>query len=118
MKTKKIINLFLSILFLTAPLISKAQGWDPGALTATGLPGGSITAIIFGLLQWTLRIFGFIAVIGFVISGAMYILSAGNEDTMQTAKKAMTYSIIGVVVALSGLVIIYAINSILWATPF
>ena len=55
-------------------------------------------------------IFGFLGLIGFVIAGIMYVLSAGNQTTMDRAKTAMTYSAIGIVVGLVGLVIIQAIN--------
>ena len=105
-KLRKII--FISILSLF-PLIASAQ-WVPSTLVMTGLPSSSIYSIVYNFLYWILAIFGLLAVIGFVISGIMYIVSAGDEDTAEKAKKYMTYCIVGVVVALSGLVIIIAIN--------
>jgi hypothetical protein len=92
---------------------SSGTGWDPSTLDKFGLPSGSVSGIITNGLFWILTIFGLLAVIGFVISGVMYIVSAGSEDTMKTAKRAMIYSIVGVLVALSGLVIIYAITGLL-----
>jgi hypothetical protein len=91
-------------------------GWDPDALSVFNLPEGSISEIISNALFWLLTIFGFLAIIGFVVSGVMYIISSGNEDTMKKAKNAMIYSIIGVLVALSGLVIVYAVNTFLGGT--
>lgn len=86
-------------------------GW--GLVNDFGLPAGSITGIITNILVWMLSIFGIVGIIGFVISGAMYILAAGNEDVMEKAKEAMKYSIIGVLVGLSGYVIIQAVAAIL-----
>ncbi len=86
-------------------------GW--GLVNDFGLPAGSITGIVTGILIWLLTIFGVIGIIGFVISGAMYILAAGDEKAMETAKNAMKYSIIGVLVGLSGYVIIQAVAAIL-----
>jgi len=45
------------------------------------------------------------------------LTAAGSVDQEKRAKKAMTMSIIGVIVGISGLVIIYAIDKILNATP-
>jgi hypothetical protein len=92
---------------------ANSGGWDPGALARFSLPSSSIYFIISNILHWLLLIFSLLAVIGFIISGIMYIISTGDDDTMQKAKKAMTYSIIGVVVGLSGLIIIYAIERML-----
>ena len=60
-----------------------------------------------------MAIFGFICIIGFVIAGIMYLLAAGDEKSQEKAKKAMYYSITGVIVGLAGLVIIFAVNALL-----
>lgn len=88
-------------------------GWNPGNLSGFGLPEGSITGIIINILDWLLFIFGLLGIIGFLISGVMYILASGNDDMIEKAKAGMKYSIIGVLVGLSGVVIIRAIDAIL-----
>jgi hypothetical protein len=87
-----------------------SSGWNIGDLMGYGLPSGSISGIIKNILSWILMIFGFLGLIGFVISGIMYIASAGDDTKMEKAKSAMTYSVIGIVVGLVGLVIIQAIS--------
>ena len=84
----------------------------------TGLSSASVYAILQGLLNWLLAIVGFISIIAFVISGMQYLLSAGNDDMIETAKRNMTWSIVGVVVALSGYVIILAISNLLQGSLF
>jgi len=86
------------------------SGWNIGDLMGYGLPSGSISGIIKNILSWLLMIFGFLGLIGFVISGILYIASSGDETKAEKAKKAMTYSAIGIVVGLVGLVIIQAIS--------
>ncbi|MEA3273088.1 MAG: pilin, partial [Patescibacteria group bacterium] len=78
---------------------------------AQGLPDGSISEIVFNLASWLLILLGSFAVIGFVISGILYLTSAGNEDRMETAKKGMIYSIIGVIVGLLGYIIVQAVDT-------
>lgn len=85
-------------------------GWSPGNVSGFGLPSGSITGIFVNILLWILRLFGIFGVLGFVISGILYLTAAGDEDRMQLAKRAMYYSIIGVVVGLLGVVIIQAVD--------
>lgn len=85
-------------------------GWSVGNISGFGLPSGSIMGIIQNILSWILMIFGFLGLIGFVISGIMYVLSSGNQEMIDKAKSAMTYSAIGIIVGLVGLVIIQAVN--------
>jgi cytochrome bd-type quinol oxidase subunit 2 len=92
---------------------SAATGWNIQNLSGYGLPNASITSIVINILDWLLMLFGILGIIGFLISGVMYIIAAGNEGMMEQAKEAMKYSIIGVLVGLAGLVAIGAINAIL-----
>ena len=92
--------------------------WDKAKYSqSTNLPSSSLYSIIEGITKWLLAIFGFIAVIGFVISGIIYLISTGDEDAQERAKRAMIYSITGVIVGLVGLVAIYSADSFLRANP-
>ena len=90
-----------------------AGGWGKGLGDAGkhSLPTGSISAIVFNLAAWLLLLLGSIALIGFVISGILYLTAAGNEERMETAKKGMIYSVIGVIVGLLGYVVVQAVNT-------
>lgn len=90
-----------------------SSGWSVSSITSYGLPSGSVTSIIQKVLVWLLSILGLVGVIGFVISGLMYLLSTGNDSMITKAKSGMMYSILGVIVGLAGVVIIQAINVIL-----
>ena len=79
----------------------------------TGLSEAPVWAIVVNLMRWILGIFGFIAIIGFVISGIQYLTSAGNENAIETAKRNMKWSIVGVLAGIGGLVIIWAVDSVL-----
>jgi len=122
----RIRNFFWSCLALAVllPLGASAQSWAVGADSngnwsfsigsgsssgAYGLPSGSILGIASGILYWILAILGIVSIIGFVISGLMYLLAAGDETTIGRAKRAMNYSIIGVIVGLSGVVVMQAV---------
>lgn len=102
----------LALSFLLVPVVASAQ-WEEGGPTNSNLPAGSLSDIIQNLMQWLLYVVGFLAVVGFVISGILYLTSAGDDDKIETAKNAMIYSIIGVIVAILGLVIIQAASGLL-----
>ncbi len=99
-----------------APSSNAWGGRGVSNASGTGLAGGSIYDIISQTLAWLLGILGFIAIIGFVISGILYLTAAGNEAQIEKAKNAMTFSIVGVIVALMGWVIVQAINAWLSGT--
>ncbi|MGK2849077.1 MAG: pilin [Minisyncoccota bacterium] len=115
---KQIKQMFYGIFAMTltlAPAMANAQ-WSAGQQNAgsAGLPADSIYNIIARTMDWLLAILGFIGIIGFVISGILYLTAAGSEDRVEQAKNAMMYSIIGIIVALIGFVVINAVEG--WLT--
>jgi len=84
----------ISSTMLFFPFLVLGQYMPPAE---TGLPVNSV-------YKWLLAIVGIAGVIGFAIAGILYLTAAGDDTRMGQAKKAMLYSIIGVVVALAGLV--------------
>lgn len=113
---KSIANYFWLMIFFPAIALANSSGFY--VPTNMGLPtsSGGIAGILSNFLMWLLGIFGFIALISFVISGIQYLTSAGDEKRMQTAKRNAIYSIIGVVVGLSGFLIVQAVDAALRAT--
>ena len=108
------VNVGGAILF---PRLVSAQ-WVPGDLALFGLPGGAVSSIVANVMYWLVMILGVVAVIGFVISGILYLTAAGNEDQAKQAKRAMTYSIIGVIVGLLGLIVLRAAFRLLKGVSF
>ncbi|HRZ95738.1 MAG TPA: hypothetical protein P5262_04225 [Candidatus Moranbacteria bacterium] len=99
-KIKSIVS-FAFVLALSLPVAAGAQFGIPAG---TGVPEGSVTEIIISVTQWLLYIVGFLGIIGFAIAGILYLTAAGDDDRITKAKNAMLYSIIGVIVAIAGVV--------------
>jgi len=108
-KIKSIISV-VSVAVLTAPGLALAQFAAP---SGTGLGEGSVSGIVKNIMNWILMMVGILGVIGFAIAGVLYLTAAGDEDRIKTAKSAMIYSIVGVVVALLGMVILRAVSTML-----
>jgi len=60
-----------------------------------------ITSILLHILNFVLSLVGILGIIGLVVSGILYMTSAGDEEQMRLAKKALTYSILVVLVGLT-----------------
>lgn len=102
----------LVMTLLAVPMVAFGQ-WPTGVDNAQsgGTPDATIYDIIRTTMNYLLAILGFIAIIGFVIAGILYLTAAGSEKQIGTAKTAMMYSIVGVIVALVGYVIVNAVDS-------
>ena len=110
LKTKKMLSLGVVTLLAGLPFLVGAGGFDQARnIGDAALENTTITTIIFNVMQWLLLIVTFVAIIGFVISGIMYI-TAGGSDRADDARKWLTYSIIGIVVALVGYIVIRFIS--------
>lgn len=90
--------------------------FDPNVGGTTGLPKSSLMDIISNIMQWLLTAVGIAGVIGFVIAGLLYLTAAGDEKKIATAKQAMLASIIGVIVAIAGVVALNVAKSLLGGT--
>lgn len=93
--------------------ICKAQSTEITIPQDIGLSTRGIKDILTSFLDWILGIIGMVAIISFAVSGFQYFFSAGDEKKAETAKRNLTYSIIGIIVALSGLVVVQAIDAML-----
>jgi hypothetical protein len=123
---KKMKKITQAISFLALAWISFSLGGTSSAIAygssseggldltnSYNLPNGSISGIIGNILNWLLGLFAALGIIGFVISGILYLTSAGDDSQIEKAKTAMMYSILGIIVGLMGFVILQAVNSML-----
>ena len=82
-----------------------ADSWVSSALT--------LQDVAIRVLNLLLSLLGIVAMISMIIGGMMYLTAAGNERRIENGKDIFKYSILGVVAALSAVVVISQINSLL-----
>jgi hypothetical protein len=70
-----------------------------------------IATILQNVLNFLLSIVGVLAIISLVVAGVLYLTAAGNTKQVDVAKKAVQFSIIGIVVAMGALVIVSQLGS-------
>ncbi|MFO7807393.1 MAG: hypothetical protein R6V40_03150 [Candidatus Moraniibacteriota bacterium] len=112
---KKMVSfLTLSLIFVLPFTVGAAfdpgSGLNPGDVdTDQGLSTMTPEEIFNTVIGWLLFILGFLAVLGIIISGVMYVISPNKEG----AKNWLMYSIVGLIVALLGYVIVMVVTSLL-----
>ena len=79
----------------------------PGEFTVPGDGEGSLKNSVKKALSAIFGILGIIAAVVIIIAGVQYMISAGDPGKVATAKKAILYAIIGLIVSLSA----YAITN-------
>jgi hypothetical protein len=66
----------------------------------------TLTEIALNVLSFLLSLVGILAIIMLLVGASMYITSAGSEDRMESGKDIVWYSVIGIVIAFSAMVIV------------
>ena len=110
--TKHVLSLALIMTVFGLPLLAGAQwtGADPGN---TGLSDDDLSTVLTNILNTILGLLAILAVLGFVISGVLYITAGGNTERVGQATSWLKYSIIGIVVALIGYIVVNFISGLL-----
>jgi type IV secretory pathway VirB2 component (pilin) len=111
MRMKKLLYLVLNVACVSFPqLVAAANIPLP---SPQGLPDRDLVDVIASVTRFVTGLVAVLAVLMIVISGIVYITSAGESDKITRAKSWLTYSIIGLVVSLLAYVIVIAVGTAL-----
>ncbi len=104
---QKIILLFLIVLIgLSVFQFASAQDkWGLERLSSTDLPKGTPAEVMSRVINYLLGFVGVVLIAILVYGGFTYMTSAGNEKKIESAKKILTYAIIGVVIIFASYII-------------
>lgn len=83
--------------------------WKKIILPSSNFSGKSASDVVLAIANW---IFGFMAVLAtfaVVYSGIMYLTAGGDVAKAETARKNLTWAVIGIIVAVTAGVIINAV---------
>lgn len=84
----------------------------PTDVTIPTFPGVDLQKIVNFGIQLLLVVAALLAFIFFILGGIAWITSAGNKEALEKAKKKLTYSILGLIIALLSFVIIRFLGQI------
>ena len=60
----------------------------------------TITGVLVLAVRWLLGLVGILALLALIVGGVYYITSFGNDQRIQTAKKIITWAIIGLAIVI------------------
>lgn len=69
--------------------------------------------LLNGIIPAVAGLVGALSVIMIIVAGILFLTSAGSPERIGTAKKALTYAIVGIVITLISGAIVVTIKSIL-----
>ncbi|MEI7891177.1 MAG: hypothetical protein WCI36_04405 [bacterium] len=72
-----------------------------------------ISKVGTNVLFFLLSVFEIVAIISLVVAGITYFMAAGDQKRMQVAKRMTNFSIMGIVLALSGMIFVKFLESLL-----
>lgn len=75
-------------------------GDNPDVISQTTGGATSIRQLILTIINYFLGFLGLIAVIMVIYGGVTYVISAGEDEKIQSAKKIIMYSLIGIIIVL------------------
>lgn len=97
-ENKKTFLIMISAVLALAPCLALADWSMPDATEYSGVSADFDESVI-NATNWLLGFVTMIAVLVIIWGGVNYIGSVGDEERVRTAKKTITYGIIGVVIA-------------------
>lgn len=94
------------------------QNVPPGAdqvinPTDGAVPGGGFLQVLFYIMQGILGLLGFATTLMIIYYGYRYMTSAGNEETIDAAKRGLKYAVAGFAIAILSYTIINIVRNAL-----
>ncbi|MBI4134386.1 MAG: hypothetical protein HY475_03115 [Candidatus Terrybacteria bacterium] len=108
----------MTALLLVAPLLAVAAPVPPTSVPTGGVPadiGGLYNLVCVGS-NWLFAFVMVIAVIVLLMGAIMFFTAGGNEDQMSTARRFLTYALVGVAVAVLARSLVFVVGNFLGAT--
>ena len=110
----KIWNKLVYLLTLVPVTVQAALSPDVDTECPEGIicdSGFNIKEYAMSLVNWLLGFVGIIAVVLFIYAGVLFLISAGNDESVGKAKKIMLYAVIGIVIIFLAYTIVNALTT-------
>ena|SRR3989344_2243997 len=115
---RKFATVAVSTAILASPLVAMAVTTSPVGVPSTGVPtdvGGFYNFICIAS-NWLFAFIIIIAVIMLLYGAFKFFTAGGNEDQVATARKFITYALVGVAVALLARSLVYVVGNFIAGT--
>jgi cytochrome bd-type quinol oxidase subunit 2 len=112
--------LYFGFLFLPVSVLAQQSCLDGGAISATGLcnptPFSDFSALISSVMKFFGIAVGLQAIIAVVFAGFKMIISQGNSEEVETAKAALQWALLGMLLIFCSFALVYATSVFIGAS--
>lgn len=99
------------ILFLSSALIaSQAIAMDINITNP--ITTSDFSVLLANFLKWILSVAGSLALLMLITGGVFYVTSSGNDQRVETSKKMITWTLLGLILILASYSIIVVIDEL------
>ncbi|KKR18376.1 MAG: hypothetical protein UU65_C0002G0189 [candidate division CPR2 bacterium GW2011_GWC1_41_48] len=106
-----------ALMFLPSIAFADPQNIPEGVGFASKKEWNTIYDILNYVVTLLLSVSAIIAVIFLIIGGLRYVISAGNADSVESAKNTILYSVIGLIIILLAYVIVKIVINLVGGQP-
>ena len=85
------------MVFVSKASADATAGFGGNNQAPTGVPT-ELEATVMSITNYILGFISLIAVLIIIYGGILYLISAGNQDSIDKAKKTITYGVVGLIV--------------------
>ncbi len=110
-KSLSIFGLAALLLITFAPTAVNALAINNAAGGAIGFSDKPLSEQIISIVSWVLGFLALVAVIMIIYGGFIWMMAAGNEERIASAKKIISAAIIGLVIILLAWAIVWFVTS-------
>jgi len=110
--TKKVIKFSSAFLLLFIIGISYVKAQTPINIT-NPISTSDFSKLVENFLLWTLGVAGSLSLLMLIAGGILYVTSTGDEQKVATAKKMITWTLLGLIVILASYSIIVVLDQLL-----
>lgn len=115
------LTLLSIFLFLAVPTLALVQGppQPPAGGSTFKNPLGdnvTLTGFLIRITNWLLGISAFLVMVALIVGGIRFVISFGNEQAVSSAKRILTWAVIGLIIITLSYAILTFVRQILGVT--
>jgi len=102
---------FFTLILSSALIANQAMALDINI--SNPIATSDFSVLLTNFLKWLLSVAGSLALLMLIVGGVFYVTSSGNDQRVETAKKMITWTLLGLILILASYSIIIVIDELL-----
>jgi cytochrome bd-type quinol oxidase subunit 2 len=102
-----------ALMLVNVPAVAFASGLidDVNPISALGeiAPGNDIKELALTIVNYFLTFLGIVAVMMIIFGGVTYVTAAGKQESIDNAKKIITYALVGLLIIMVSFALVYTV---------